>query len=240
MTRELWIMGLGKRQERGGIVSEYLAEAGYRTRIAELEELNDSRPIGIVLDISPFSSDGWGILLTLKNDPATRDIPILPLFLSDEGKVGEVFPVAGFFTLPLDTEYFVNRLAVLGLTKEVEDYDLQVLVVSRRGEEAVAKALESMGFEVVNAYTGKEGMALATTGHQYMAFSSLMLPDMGGFELMERMRLYPQTRNIPFFVLIKDAMKDGERHAMSREVEHLVRKKYLTKEEFLAHLRRRG
>ena len=56
----------------------------------------------------------------------------------------------------------------------------------------------------------------------------------------ERFRLYPQTRNIPFFVLIKDAMKDGERLAMSRQVEHLVRKKELSKEEFLTYFRRRG
>ena len=60
------------------------------------------------------------------------------------------------------------------------------------------------------------------------------------FELMERFRLYPQTRNIPFFVMIKDAMKDGERNAMSRQIEHLVRKKELSREEFLAYLRRRA
>ena len=67
-----------------------------------------------------------------------------------------------------------------------------------------------------------------------------MLPDMGAFELMERFRLYPQTRNIPFFILIKDSIKDGERLAMSRQIEALVRKKELSSEEFLAHFRRRG
>ncbi len=240
IERELWILGLGKQQERGEIVRSYLAEAGYKTRIAELAELENGRPLGVVLDISPFSADGWGILLAMKNNPASRDIPVLPVFLSDEGRVGEVFPVAGFFTLPIDVDYLHERLAVLGLTEEAEDYDLQTLIVSRRGEEQVAKAIEAFGFEVVNAYTGKEGMALATTGHQYLVFCSLMLSDMGAFELLERLRLYPQTRNIPFFVLIKDNMKDGERRAMSREIAHLVRKKYLGKEEFLSHLRRRG
>jgi CheY-like chemotaxis protein len=67
-----------------------------------------------------------------------------------------------------------------------------------------------------------------------------MLADMGAFELLERLRLYPQTRNIPFFVLMKDAMKEGERFAMSREIDHLVRKKSLSQEEFLSYLRRRA
>ena len=163
----------------------------------------------------------------------------MPLYLSEEGKVGEVFPVAGFFTLPIDVDYLVERLAVLGLVDDIEDYDLQVLVISRKGEEAVAKTLESLGFEPINAYTGKEGVALATITHPYMVFSTLMLQDMGAFEMLERFRLYPQTKNIPFFVLLKDSMKSGERTAMSRQVDHLVRKKVLSKEEFLNYLRRK-
>jgi CheY-like chemotaxis protein len=237
--RELWILGLGERKERGACICSYLAEAGYRPRTATLAELKEGRPLGILLDISPFAKDGWGTLLEIKNNPEIRDIPVLPLFLSEEGRPGGVFPVAGFFTLPIDSDYLAERLAVLGLTEEAEDYDLQALIVTRRGEEKVAKTLEGLGFEVVNAYTGKEAIALATIGRQYLAICCLMLSDMSGFELLERFRLYPQTRNIPFFILLKDLMKEGERTAMSRQIEHLVRKKEISKEEFLAHFRRR-
>lgn len=239
--RELWIVGLGERKERGKIVSGYLGEAGYAVRaVTALEHPPGERPLGVLLDISPFSADGWGMLLTMKNDPVLRELPVMPVYLSEEGKVGGVFPVAGFFTLPVDAEYLAKTLAVLGLMEEVEDYDLQALIISRKGEEKVAKALEGLGFEVVNAYTGKEALALATTGRQYFAFCALMLSDMAAFELLERLRLYPQTRNIPFFVLLKDAMKEGERLAMSRQVEHLVRKKELSREEFLTYFRRRA
>lgn len=238
--RELWILGLGERKERGTLVCSYLAEAGYRARTAKVAELTEERPLGVLLDLSPYSADGWKILLDVKTNPATRDIPVLPFFLSEEGKVGGIFPVAGFFTLPIEAEYLAERLAVLGLTEEAEDYDLRAMVISRKGEEKVAKTLESLGFEVVNAYTGKEAIALATTDRPYLACCCLMLPDMAAFELLERFRLYPQTRNIPFFVLLKDLMKDGERLAMSRQIEHLVRKKELTREEFLAHFRRRS
>ena len=238
--RELWILGLDGAPGRGKTVQEYLAEAGYRTRLATLSELAAGRPLGVVLDLSPHSADGWGILLAIKSSPETRNIPVLPIYLSEEGKVGGVFPFAGFFTLSSDGDYLAERLAVLGLLDEVDNYDLQVLIIARKREEELGKTLEGLGFEVVNAYTGKEGLALATTGRQFLLFCALMLPDMGAFELMERFRLYPQTRNIPFFVLIKDTMKAGERHAMSRQIEHLVRKKELSREEFLVHLRRRG
>ena len=237
---EIWLMGLGCEEERSAKLRGYLNEAGYRVICKRVDDFGEGKPLGVVLDLSPFAHDGWGILLAIKNNPATREVPVLPVYLSQEGRIGGVFPAAGFFTLPIDTEYMMTKLAVLGLTEEADTWDLQVMVVSKKGEEHVAKAVTSLGFEVVNAYTGKEAVALATTGRAYMAFCSVMLPDMSAFELMERFRLYPQTRNIPFFILVKDAMKDGERLALSRQVEHLVRKKELSRDEFLAYLRRRA
>jgi len=237
---ELWLMGLGKDKKRGEVVTSFLAEAGYPARITGPEELDKARPLGIILDLSPFSADGWGVLLGLKKNPATRDIPIMPVYLSEEGKIGGVFPAAGFFTLPIDPAYLMKKLTVLGFTENVEMWDLQTLVISRKGESNVAMAAEGLGFEVVNAYTGKEAVALATTGRHYLIFCSLMMPDMSAFELLERFRLYPFTRNTPFFVLLKEGMKEGERLAMSRQIEHLVRKKELSKQEFLGYFRRRA
>ena len=66
-----------------------------------------------------------------------------------------------------------------------------------------------------------------------------MLPDMSAFELLEKIRLFPYSRNTPLFVLLKEEMKEGEMKAMAREVAHLVSKKQLSCEEFLSHLRRR-
>ena len=180
-----------------------------------------------------------GLLLRMKKDPRTRNIPVLPVYLSEKGTVGGVFPVAGFFTLPIDENHLLDRLAVYGLTEDAETWDLQALVVSRSGEEKLSKVVESVGFEVVKAYTGKETLALTSIHPRYMAFASLMLPDMTVFELLEKFRHYPYSSNTPIFVLLKDEMKPGEKNAMSREVANLVSKKQLTKEEFLSNLRRR-
>lgn len=238
--RELWIMGLGDRIDRGALVCSYLAEGGYRVRTAGFDELERERPLGIILDISPHSTDGWGILGSIKGRPETRDIPVLPIFLSEKGRVGGVFPVAGFFLMPVDREHLAEKLAVMGFTEDVEDYDLQAMLVTRKGDDDVSHAVADLGFTLLNAYSVKEGLALATTAHPYLVFTSFMLPDASAFEFQERLRLYPQTHNIPVFVLLKDAMKEGERMAMSRCVEHLVRKKELSREEFLSYFRRRS
>ena len=237
--REIWILGIDGCEGRGKTLCSYMKQGGYKSRAADVEDLEKARPLGILLDLSPFSNDGWGILINLISNPKTRNIPILPLYLSQEGKVGGVFPAAGFFTLPIDTGYLMERLAVLGLTEDTEMWDLRALLVSRSGEEELGKAIQSVDFEVIKAYTGKEGLALASTGPFYLAFSTLMLPDMSAFELLDRLRLYPRTKNVPFFILIKEGMKEGERAAMSRQIDHLVRKKELSRDEFLGYLKKR-
>lgn len=237
--RELWILGVKPGSGREDIVSSYLETGGYVCRLEQYENIEKGRPLGIVLDISPFSEDGWGVLVKIKNSPATRDIPVLPVFLSELGKVGGVFPVAGFFVLPIDEQHFQNRLAVYGLTEEAETWDLQSMVVSRTGEEKLSKSVEASGFEVIKGYTGKEALALSSIHPVYMVFCNQMLPDMSAFELQERFRLYPYSSNTPMFVLLKDGMKQGEKLALSREIAHLVTKKQLSCEAFLSYLRRR-
>jgi CheY-like chemotaxis protein len=240
IERELWILGIKPGSGREELICSYLTSGGYRCRVEQLEKLAAGRPLGIILDISPSSDDGWEILLKIKNDPDIRNIPILPVFLSETGKVGGVFPVAGFFTLPADENYLLERLAVYGLTEEAETWDLQAMVVSRLGEEKLSKIIESVGFEVIKAYTAKEARALASIHPVYMAFVSMMLPDMSAFELLEKLRLTPYSSNTPVFVLLKDEMKPGEKAAISREISHLVSKKQLNCEEFLGYLRRRS
>ena len=174
---ELMVMGIHPGEGREEIILDYLKAAGYSAKPGRYEDLGSDRPLGIVLDISPNAEDGWGELIRIKSNPETRTIPVLPVFLSQTGKVGAVFPVAGFFTTPVDVQHILDRLATYGLTEDAETWDLQALIVSRNGEENVAKALESVGFEVINGYTGKEALALSSLHPKYMAFTSLMLPD---------------------------------------------------------------
>jgi len=237
--RALWILGVQPGSGREETISSYLQTGGYACHVEQYDNLSAGRPLGIVLDVSPFSDDGWGLLLRIKSSPTTRNIPVLAVFLSEKGKVGGVFPVAGFFMLPIDEQYLQERLAVYGLTEEAETWDLQALVASRSGEDKLSMAVQSLGFEVIKGYTGKEALALASIHPHYIAFSSQMLPDMSAFELQEKFRLYPYSSNMPLFVLLKSEMKEGEKLAMSRDLAHLVRKKQLTCDEFLAHLKRR-
>jgi len=78
--RELWMLGIKPGAGREELLCTYLAAGGYRCRLEQFGNLADGRPLGIILDISPFSDDGWGLLLKIKGDPALRTIPVLLVF----------------------------------------------------------------------------------------------------------------------------------------------------------------
>ncbi|OGT99767.1 MAG: histidine kinase [Geobacteraceae bacterium GWC2_48_7] len=240
VKRKLAIIGVTAATEREEQLVTYLASGGYEGQLAEIEDLTKIKPLGIILDISPFSDDGWGKLLKVKSSPETRNIPVLPIYLSETGDIGGVFPVTDFFTLPVDEQYLMDRLAILGLTQEAETWDLQVMIASGSAEVQISKTLESAGFEIIRAYNGKEALALSSIHPSYFCFSSIMQPDMSAFELLEKFRLYPYNGNTPFFVLLKMNMREEEKTELSMEVAHLVSKKQLSCTEFLSHLRRRG
>lgn len=240
VKKKLAIIGINAGTEREEQLVKFLATGGYEGQLTQIEELTGTRPLGIILDVSPFSDDGWGKLLNIKSNPQTRNIPVLPIFLSETGDIGGVFPITDFFTLPVDEQYLMDRLAILGLTQEAETWDLQVMMVSGTAEVQISKTLESAGFEIIRAYNGKEALALSSIHPSYFCFSSIMQPDMSAFELLEKFRLYPYNGNTPFFVLLKMNMSEAEKTELSMEVAHLVSKKQLSCTEFLSYLRRRG
>ena len=62
------------------------------------------------------------------------------------------------------------------------------------------KLIES-GFSVITASTGKDGLAKAKLEHPALVLLDIMLPDMGGFEILEHLKADPDTKDIPVIIL---------------------------------------
>lgn len=65
----------------------------------------------------------------------------------------------------------------------------------------VGGKLSEAGFAVIAATTGKDGLAKIKTEHPDMILLDIMLPDMGGFEVLEKLKSDPETKHIPVIIL---------------------------------------
>ena len=65
----------------------------------------------------------------------------------------------------------------------------------------VSGKLIETGFSVVTANTGKDGLAKAKQEKPDLILLDIMLPDMGGFEILAQLKSDPETKAIPVIIL---------------------------------------
>lgn len=135
-----------------------------------------------------------------------------PLFLAEEERGGSFSPKAR----P------ARRLpAVDGATSgEASHRVLTVLLVEDDPAMRllVAYNLEAAGFRVAGATTGEEGLRLATSERPDIALLDVMLPDLGGFDLAERLRPLPVV-----FVSARAAEADIERARRAGAIDYVAK-----------------
>ncbi len=112
------------------LVGSMLQRRGYRVSLAEhgeqaLSLIEQDPPHLILLDISMPDMDGFDVCNRLKNDPKTRDIPIIFLTaFSDKGRVIQGFEIGAvdYVTKPFNSAELFSRIRThldLRFTKEL-------------------------------------------------------------------------------------------------------------------------
>jgi len=94
----------------------------------------------------------------------------------------------------------MNRLLI------VEDNELNRDVLSRR--------LKRMGFDVLIASGGREGLALAQTERPSLILMDLGMPEVDGWECARQLKSSPTTRWIPIIALTAHAMVGDRQKAL--------------------------
>jgi len=157
-------------------------------------------PFAITLDIMLPGIDGWDVLKYLNYDPETSNIPVIVISMLDETEVGFSLGVVDYFVKPVEKNTLI--IALNNLKKALGIARPKVLVVDDEPEavELVASMIEPAGFEIIHAYGGEEGIKKSFSEHPDVLILDLVMPDVSGFDVVSRLKMYPETRNIPTII----------------------------------------
>jgi CheY-like chemotaxis protein len=97
------------------VLRETFEKAGFSVACAASGEeglrlAKQLRPAAITLDILMPHMDGWGVLIRLKNDPITLDIPVVLVTIMDDKNLGYSLGAAEYMTKPVDRQRLVVKI----------------------------------------------------------------------------------------------------------------------------------
>jgi signal transduction histidine kinase len=90
--------------------------------------------------------------------------------------------------------------------------------------------LQEEGFQAIVAENGKQGIQMAQAYQPDMILCDVMMPEMDGYGVLERLRRDPQTATIPFIFLSACAAKADMRQGMELGADDYLTKPYSREE----------
>ena len=150
----------------------------------------------MLLDILLEAESGWTLLTEMKGQAATRDIPILVLTVVDGKERALALGAADFCLKPIDQDWLLDRLDAL---EQGGPLNTVLIIDDEEADRYVLKGLlTAQGrFAIVEAANGEEGLRRAREERPDVIFLDLIMPDMTGFEVLERLKSDDATKGIP-------------------------------------------
>jgi DNA-binding response OmpR family regulator len=179
-----------------------------------LRMAKEIRPAVVALDLMP-NLEGWSVFEAFKADPETSRLPMVILGVDDHREVALALGVDDYFVKPVDVPQLVAAVRRLAAPAPgpvlVIDDDPTVL-------ELLAEALGAAQIEALTTTTGQEGLEMAASRQPAVIVLDLVMPEMSGFEVAQRLAQDPRTASIPIVVLTAKDLTTADRLRLTGQV----------------------
>jgi len=186
-----------------------------------LELAKQFQPTAVSLDVFLPDMLGWTVLSQLKHNPLTRHIPVQIITLDEDRQHALARGAFSFVNKPTTTE---GVSAALSQIKEyAKPRRKRLLIVEDNAAEqmSIRELLDHKDIEIITTDTGAEALATLRNNPCDCVVLDLRLPDMSGFEVLDRIRDDEQLCNVPVVVFTGrelSAEEDAELHTIARSI----------------------
>jgi CheY-like chemotaxis protein/signal transduction histidine kinase/HAMP domain-containing protein len=192
------------------------------------------RPDAITLDLGLPGIDGWTVLDRLKHDPHLRHIPVHLISAHEDARSrGLAQGAVAFLPKPVDPDSL--REALTAMREFVERKERTILVVEdddiQRKE--IVDMIGNGDVHARSCVSGEEAIALLRSERFDCMVMDLGLPDMTGFELLERIKTDPDIQPLPVVVYTARDLTNEEDLHLKRFTDSIIIKSARSMEHLL-------
>jgi CheY-like chemotaxis protein/signal transduction histidine kinase/predicted Rdx family selenoprotein len=174
------------------------------------------QPTAITLDVFLPDVLGWTVLNNLKLSPLTRHIPVHIISVEAERSHALAHGAFAYAVKPTTMEGLEKCFEQI--RKFIEPHVKRLLVIEDNEieQKSIVELLGHDDIEIDTAATGAEALEKMLDRPFDCCVLDLRLPDMSGFELLDRIQIDPTLRELPIVVFTgKDLSFDEERRLRS-------------------------
>ena len=222
------------------LMERFLAKEGFAVHTASngrdgLELARRYQPVAITTDIMMPGMDGWSVITTLKNDPATAHIPIILVTITDTREMGMALGVFDYLAKPVDWQ----RLAQVMRRLQLDQHKQPILVVEDdpATRDQLERTLRKAGWTVLTAVNGRIALEIVQTHEPALVLLDLMMPEMDGFEFLTHFRKESRFSQTPVIVLTAKDLTAEDRQRLNGRVSDLITKQGFVAKQILPQLR---
>jgi HAMP domain-containing protein/CheY-like chemotaxis protein/signal transduction histidine kinase len=181
------------------------------------------RPDAITLDIALPDMEGWTVLDRLKHDKTTRHIPVHIISGDDESARGLKLGAFAQVQKPVTKEALDEAFAKIKGFVERPNKSLLVIEDNAEQRSAIAELIGGDGdVDITSAASGEEALQFLRERHFDCIVLDLGLPDMNGFEFINRMKTDLDIAYIPIVVYTGRELTKKEETELKRMAEAII------------------
>lgn len=186
-----------------------------RTLAQARQVLQQLRPAAIILDILLEGQNGWTFLRELKDNDATCTIPVLVITVVNNEKQAIALGADGFLIKPVDRFLLLNKLNTVTC---LEDTQKLLLIDDDSAYRYVVKQLlAATPLQILEAGSGREGLALAESEQPTAILLDLEMPDMSGFDVLNQLQQNSTTQAIPVIIYSSQQLDEKTRSNLAQQ-----------------------
>ncbi|MDI3468470.1 MAG: Two-component system sensor histidine kinase/response regulator hybrid [Pseudolabrys sp.] len=210
----------------GRILVDLARDNGFKAVVARrgtdaINLAKQYQPTAISLDVFLPDMLGWTVLNQLKQNPLTRHIPVLVVTLDEDRQHALARGAFSFVSKPGTPE------GVSAALNRIKGYALagrrRLLVVEDNAAErtSITELLAHDDIDIVASETGEQALKILRSRPCDCVVLDLHLPDMSGFEVLERIKDDAAITDVPVVVFTGrelSAEEDARLHTMARSI----------------------
>ncbi len=180
------------------------------------------KPDAITLDVGLPDKDGWIFLDRLKRDSTTRHVPVHVISDEERGQQARRLGAFGYSTTPSSPEGLIDMVNQLSAFVSRKERNLLIVEDNKDERQSLEALLEGADVRVTAVSSGHECLKALTERKYDCMILDLGLPDMTGFELLDKIQQVPALADLSVIIHTSRSLTAQEESRLRRNSETIV------------------